>query len=50
MAKSQTQINHVFHPIYKDERISSVASDIEVWTAQVEKRDRLGKIGESPKI
>ena len=49
MAKSQRQINHMFHPIDKDEDFLSVASDIEVWNAQVE-RDCLGNFGEFPKI
>ena len=39
----------MFHPIDKDERLLSVASDIEVLNAQIE-RDRLGNIGEFPKI
>jgi hypothetical protein len=36
---------HMFHPIDKDERLLSVASDIEIVNVQVE-RDYLGKIGE----
>jgi len=39
----------MFHPIDKDERLLSVAGDIEVLNAQVE-RDRLGNIGEIPTI
>jgi hypothetical protein len=33
MAKSQRQINHMFHPIDKDERVLSIPSDIEVLNA-----------------
>ena len=36
---------HMFHPIDKDERLLSVASDIEILNFPVE-RDCLGKIGE----
>ena len=42
-------INHMFHPIDKDERLLNVASDIEVLDAQVE-RYHLEMIGELPEI
>ena len=48
MAKSQRQIDLMFHPIDKDERLLSIASVIEVLNAQ--ERDGLGRIGESPNI
>ena len=41
MAKSRRQISHMLHPIDKDVRLLSIASDIEVLNAQVE-RDHLG--------
>jgi hypothetical protein len=44
MAKSRRQISHIMlHPIHKDERLLSIASDIEVLNAQVE-RDHLGRL------
>ena len=49
MAKSQRQINFMFHPIDKDERLLSFASDIEVLSSGVE-RDCLGKITKFPRI
>ena len=49
MAKSQKQINHVFHLIDKDERLLSIASDIEVLNTQAE-RDCLVRIGEFSNI
>ena len=42
-------ISHKFHPIDKNERLLSVANDIEVLHTQAE-RGRLEKIGELPKI
>ena len=44
MAKSQRQTSHIFHLIEKDERLLSIASDIEVLKTQIE-RNCLGKIG-----
>ena len=38
----------MFHPIDKEKRLMSIASDIEVLNAQVE-RDCHGKVGELPK-
>jgi hypothetical protein len=43
MAKSRRQISHMLHPIHKDERLLSIASDIEVLNCQVE-RDHLGRL------
>jgi hypothetical protein len=44
MAKSHSQVSHMFHLTEKDERLLSIASDIEVLKAHVE-RNCLGKIG-----
>lgn len=41
-------INHVFHPIDKDERLLSVTSDVKVLYGQVE-IDCIGKVGEFSK-
>lgn len=41
--KTQRQINHVFHPIGKDERLLSVVHDIKILNAQVE-RDSLRRL------
>ena len=37
IAKSHMQINHKFHPIDKDERLLSIASDIKVLNTQLER-------------
>ena len=44
MAKSQKQINHMFHSIDKDERLLSFASDMEVLNAQVKRLSWEGRI------
>jgi len=48
MAKIQRQILRIFHPIDKDERLLSVANNLEVLNAHVE-GDCVGNIGEFPK-